>query len=445
VAANDREGGRNSQPLVVIPIVRARQIADQLRHRLSFVPTLHVLAAIVLVHALLWLDRSLVDDQLPIVLETTVESARSVFSAIAGGLITSITLLLSMMLVAVQLASSQFSPRTLRDWLANRTLQHTVGFVLGTTVFCLLALRSTRSFDEVDSPLVPHITVIVAVLLGVLSLVGVVRAVDRITHSLRVGTVADRVAGETIAVIGRVFGATRSPEVVVGPDSGALQADGTLGIPIGAAAVEAPVAGWVQQVDEQRLLEALPADSTGYLVTPTGSFVSAHSPVVWIAPAPRDVDSSRSTMLEAIAIGDTRTMQQDVEFGVIQLTDIAVRALSPGVNDPGTACDIIVHLGNVMNELWTYQPLETTRHSNSVTLVSDRPTHAHLLGRAFGPIIHYGGTDREVVLTLSRVVTLLRSEVQRRELPGPIEPLDELVNRLETTDVATVTAPDSGS
>lgn len=424
-------------------IVRLRQIADELRHRLSFIPTLYVLGATIFVHALLFLDRSLTDRELPIILETTVESARSVFSAIAGGLITSITLLLSMMLVAVQLASSQFSPRTLRDWLANRTLQHTVGFVLGTTVFCLLALRSTRSFEEVDDPVVPHFTVIVAVLLGVMSLVGVVRAVDRITHSLRVGTVAERVAGDTIRVIDRVFGGDGAPPVSVGPASGALQADGSIEIPTGAAAFETPASGWVQQVDEQRLLEALPSDSTGYLVTPTGSFVSAHSPVMWVAPAPRDVDSYRSIMLEAIAIGDSRTMQHDVEFGVIQLTDIAVRALSPGVNDPGTACDLIVHLGNVMNELWTYPALESTRRSNSVSLVADRPTHARLLDRAFGPIMHYGGTDRQVVLTLTQVVALLRSEVQRRELPGPIEPLDDLVSRLHNTYEPKVTAPDS--
>jgi uncharacterized membrane protein len=163
---------------------------------------------------------------------------------------------------------------------------------------------------------------------------------------------------------------------------------------------------------------------------------------MWIAPAPRDADACRAIMLEAIAIGDTRTMQQDVEFGIIQLTDIAVRALSPGVNDPGTACDIIVYLGNVMNELWTYQPLETTRRSNSVTLVSEQPTHAGLLDRAFDPIMHYGGTDREVVRTLIEVLSLLRSEAQRRELPGPTEPLDTLLITLRTHYEPKVTRSD---
>ena len=420
----------------MIGLVRARQFVDQLRHRLSFVPMLYVLGATAFAGVLLSIDRALTDQDLPDIFETTVDSARSVFAAIAGGLITSITLLLSMMLITVQLASSQFSPRTLREWLANRTLQHTIGFVLGTTVFCLLALRSTRSLDDADTAIVPHITVVVAVALGVLSLVAVVHAVDRVTHSLRIESVAVRLARDTIGVIERVFGPDEASPLPVGPASGALRADGSLDVPIGALAIESPVSGWVQQVDARRLLDALPEGSTGYLVTPTGSFVNAHSPVMWVAPAPRDAGPVRSVMLDAIAVGPSRTMQQDVEFGMIQLTDIAVRALSPGVNDPGTACDIIVYLGNVMSELWAYPPLDTTRHSPSATVVSRQPTHGELLDRAFHPIVHYGSTDREVVHTLRRVVGLLRAEVRRRDLPGPIEPIERLARSLDDEVVA---------
>jgi uncharacterized membrane protein len=400
-----------------------------MRHSLTFVPTLYVLAAVALVQAQLWIDRQLTDESLPLLLETTVESARSIFAAIAGGLITSTTLLLSLMLVAVQLASSQFSPRTLRNWLGNRTVQHAVGFVLGTTVFCLLALRSTRSFGEDDSAVVPHTTVLVAVVLGVLSLVAVVRAVDHITHSLQVGSVAERIATETIEVIGRVYRPHDDP-VQVGVESGALRADGSLEVPVGAVALEAPAAGWIQQVEDDQVLAALPELRTGYLAVTVGSFVTVSSPVMWVAPAPDDPEACRTLLLNAIAIGDSRTMQQDVEFGLIQLTDIAVRALSPGVNDPSTATDVIVHLGNVMTELWQHAPVPTTRRSGSRALVRRRPDHAALLDRAFSPILHYGESDREVVNTMIEVVTHLRAEVDRRDLPGPTEPLDDLVSRL---------------
>jgi uncharacterized membrane protein len=182
----------------VIRVVRLRQIADRIGHSLSAIPTMYVLGAIALVQASLWIDRVLSGQLLPDWLETTVESARAVFAAIAGGLITSTTLLLSMTLVAVQLASSQFSPRTLRNWLGNRNVQNAVGFVLGATVFCLLALRSTRDFEEDETPVIPHVTVLVAVALGVLSLVAVVRTVDHISQTMRVGSIAERVTSETI-------------------------------------------------------------------------------------------------------------------------------------------------------------------------------------------------------------------------------------------------------
>lgn len=169
-------------------MVRLRQIVDRLQHRLSFIPGLYVIGAIVLSQAMLLLDRS--NSEVPDVIATTVESARAVFSVIAGGLITSITLLLSMMLITVQLASSQFSPRTLRDWLGDSYLKHTIGITLGTTVFSLLALRSTRSFtDEGPAAVVPNFSLLLAVGFTVVSLFAVVRSVDHITQSLRVGSV----------------------------------------------------------------------------------------------------------------------------------------------------------------------------------------------------------------------------------------------------------------
>jgi uncharacterized membrane protein len=414
----------------VIGVVRLRQIADRMQHSLTFVPTLYVLSSVVLVQALLWIDRQLTDASLPLMLETTVDSARALFAAIAGGLITSTTLLLSLMLVAVQLASSQFSPRTLRNWLGNRPVQNAVGFVLGTTVFCLLALRSARSFGEDETAVIPHLTVLVAVALGVLSLVAVVRTVDHITQTMRVGSVAQRVTAETIAVIERVYRSDAGP-VQVGVESGALRPDGSIEVPLGAMALEAPSAGWVQQIDHDAVIASLPDRSTGYLTAPIGSFVTASSPVLWIAPEPDDPDECRAALLNTIAVGDSRTMQQDVEFGVIQLTDIAVRALSPGVNDPSTASDIIVHLGTVMATMWEHTALTTTLRSGSRTLVRHRRTHAELLDRAFSPIIHYARSDRQVVTTLRDVLGLLRSEIDRRDLPGPVEPVDAMLADLD--------------
>ncbi len=411
----------------LLGLVRLRQIADQVRHRLSFVPILYAFGAFVVVQLLLLLDRSLNHRQIPAWLATTVDSARSVFAAIAGGLITSITLLLSMMLVAVQLASSQFSPRTLRDWLGNRTLQHALGIVLGTTVFCLLALRSTRDLAGDSEPIIPHITVLVAVVLGVVSLVAVVRAVDHMTHSVRVGAVTGRVAADTINVVKRteVIPRGQSPESV--PAAQPSVEDELSDIPADAEAVELSGSGWIQQIDDDSIIDALPDGATAFVPVSVGGFVPAGSPLIWVsAPEPID-DACRAGLRNSFAVGDSRTLQQDVEFGLVQLTDIAVRALSPGINDPTTAADVIVHIADVLLEIWQRPAAAFRREHEGRTIVMMRPTHEAYLARSVGPIVRYGATDPEVMSSIIRTLGLLRSEVIRRDLPGPLAPIDETI------------------
>lgn len=419
----------------LLGIVRLRQLVDQVRHRLSFVPGLYVIGAFFVAQVTLLIDRELSDQEIPQVFITTVDSARSVFTAIAGGLITSITLLLSMMLITVQLASSQFSPRTLRDWLGDAYLKNTIGLALGTTVFSLVALRSTRSFAEGDGEIVPHTSVILAVVLGVVSLFGVVRSVDHITQSLQIGSVARRIASNTIEVIesGDAVEAGQRPSQAPSTGNPGTTGDGLgehseANVPDDAIAIEAPSSGWVQQIRTASILERLPDGATGYVAVPLGSFVPRGTPLMWVSPEPADDDPCRTGLLDAFALGNTRTLQQDIGFGLMQLTDIAVRALSPGVNDPSTANDLVVHLGDVMLALWSQPMAEGETQDNGRTLVRRHPHHVEHLRRAFDPIRRYGSADPTVMLTLVRTLRMVAVEVERRSLPGPTEPLDEMIS-----------------
>ncbi|MEP6299101.1 MAG: DUF2254 domain-containing protein [Ilumatobacter sp.] len=444
----------------LLGIVRLRQLADQIRHRLSFIPGLYVLGAFVIVQVTLVIDRALSGQEVPQYFATTVDSARSVFGAIAGGLITSITLLLSMMLITVQLASSQFSPRTLRDWLGDAYLKHTVGLALGTTVFSLVALRSTRSFGEEGGEIVPHVSVILAVVLGVVSLFGVVQSVDHVTQSLQIGSVARRIAADTIRIVessdemGPGQAPARTPSsgdpgsvdgrdsVAGGPsdDEGSSADDDPSGpdrafdhvdeggrIPDDAAAIETPAAGWVQQIRPASIIERLPEGATGYIVAPLGAFVPSGTPLMWVSPAPPEDHECRAELLNGFALGDTRTMQQDVGFGLVQLTDIAVRALSPGVNDPSTANDLVVHLGDVMLAIWSKPVADHREEHDGRSLVRLHPQHEEYLRRAFDPIRRYGASDPTVMLTMVRTLRMLVSEIERRSLPGPSAPVRRMI------------------
>lgn len=416
-------------------MVRLRQAVYDFVNGLLFIPLVFVLGAVVVSQAMTAIDGQFDDAAIPTTLTTSVDGARSILSAIAGGLISSVTLLLSLVLVAVQLASSQFSPRTLRGWTSNRTQQVAIGLVLGTAVYCLLVLRETRTLSD-DQVLAPHLSVLLAVLLGVLSLIAVLRSVDELTNSLRIGSVAQSITDETVEAIRRradqLLLQRPGQQVAVPPqtDVGAPSPSEE------ALAIPAPRSGWVQQIDEDRLLDAAPEGSVIRLVAPVGTFAMKDSPLAWVAPIPDD-NQHRSRCIErasgAYALGDERTLHTDVGYGILQLTDVALRALSPGVNDPNTANDIIVNLGVVLLTIWEYPTESSTRQVDDRTLIRKLVNHGEFLERAFDPIRRHGADNASVVDTILTTLATLRAETQRRNLPGPIGPIDDTVDRVLAT------------
>lgn len=419
-------------------MVRLRQTIDQLRHRLGFIPTASIFSAIVIAQLMLWIDGELDDQGIPRFLQTTVGSGRAILAAIAGGLISSVTLLLSLMLVAVQLASSQFSPRTLRNWIGDRTQQWAIGIVLGTTVYCLLILRETRVFDEggrEGAELTPHLSVILAVVLGIGSLLAVVRSVDHLTNRLRIGSVAAMLLDETVALIETTDRrSVDNPEL--NPASVPTKGERRIARPADAHPVLAESAGWVQQIDTEAILRALPEHSTIDVTIAAGSFSYPGTPIAWMWPAPDD-DACFDEIRRSFAFGDTRTMQQDIGFGIMQMVDIALRALSPGVNDPNTANDLIVHLGAVLLALWEREVSQPTVEHDTRTLIRSSLDHEDYLQAAFGSIRVHGAGDPDVAATMVRTLEMLRTETIRRSLPGPVAPLETAIRRvLDSVDAA---------
>ena len=407
-------------------MLRLQQLLDTIRHRLLFVPIVCVLVAVVLSQVTLRIDDALGEVVLPNILRTTVDSARSILSAIAGGLISSVTLLLSLMLVAVQLASSQFSPRTVRNWIGDRTQQIAIGVVLGTTVYCLLILRETRTFSQ-GSALTPNISVIVAVVLGIASLIMVVRSVDHLTDRLRIGSVAAGIMNETVHLIERAEQVAANENPAMAPVGLPTPTEQEGSWPDDAFAVEAWTAGWVQQIDTDTILRAVPEGSTIHVTVTVGAFTFPNAPMAWVWPTPPDESECIQKIKSGFAIGDGRTMQQDIGYGIVQMVDIALRALSPGVNDPNTANDLIVHIGVAMLSLWERPIAPHVREEDGRRLVRFDLDHAAYLHAAFDPIRLYGSGDPSVATTMVRTLLALRSETVRRDLVGPLEPIDQVL------------------
>lgn len=404
--------------------VQVRQFVEQVRHRILYIPLLCVVVAIPTSQATLYLDHQVVD-LLPSWLETTVDSGRAILTSIAGGLIASITLLLSMMLIVVQLAGSQFSPRTTRDWLGDRSQQWGIGLVLGATVYCLLVIREFRTPVDGD-PFTPHLSVIVALVFGIGSLIAVVRSVDHLANGVRIGAVASRIAEETVQLIGEAEEITVFEKPDATPAGQRMTSMLDRDWPDDAVAVCAPHSGWIQQISESTVLGLLPEGGTARITAVIGGFTLQEAPLMWVWPDPGD-DELIEELAAAVAVGDARTMQQDLGFGILRLVDIAVRALSPGVNDPNTANDVVVHLGVILLALWELPQTPGERQENGRTVIRTNPGHGDYLHAAFDPIRRYGSGDPTVVLAMLRTLGTLRHEIDRRELPGPVEPIEEMV------------------
>ena len=319
-------------------------MADSVRTSLFYTPMLFVLTSVLLAQAFLTLDEWIGRRgfEVPATIGSTVGSARALLGTVAAATITFAGIAFSVSLLMIQQASSQFSPRVLHGFFRDRFSKRVIGFSLGTFTFSLLVLRGVRDPSE-GSAVIPHVSVSVAVLLGVSALLGVIGFINHSAHSMEVGEIIRRIAEQARANIRR-----QCPHAV--GDAPPLLVEGP--VPSGEKLViRAGSDGWVRGVDFGRLRRALEPGGAVRLDLAIGSFVTEGAPIMtaW------GVDGAQGERIlrGAIRIGRVRSIDQDLSFGFRQIVDIGLRALSPGVNDPTTAREAIVYLGAVLRELVT--------------------------------------------------------------------------------------------
>ena len=401
---------------------RAVRFLDDLRERLWFWPVLLGLLAAIAAEALVRVDRALGDrDATPSwVFGGTAAAARSVLSTIASATMTVLGVTLSITLAVLALTGQGYSPRSIRRFTRDRLVQAVIGTFVGTFVFALVALRMVR-VDEV-----PGITVTVAVLLAVVALGLLIAFFHHMATEIQVESLIDAVWDETRSSIARTL-----------PGRGGELPDAPDGPP--AAEVRTGRSGRIRAIDDLRLAELARTEGlTVVVLTAPGEFVT-EGEVVAHLHGPASADHARRTR-DAIAVGTRRTLTQDVAFGIDQLTDIALRALSPGISDPTTAEEAILRSADLLRRISDRGLGECVVEDGRVLVLRRRPTWDDLVGRAFDQIAAAaeaqadGATALVLIDALSRVVAgtddparveALRRRVRRvrdgarRALPEP--------------------------
>ena len=378
--------------------VRLGALVEYLRGSLWFGATVAVVVAGVLAFVVPDIrpsEGSLLDS---LAFRGSVDGAAGSLWAIATSVITVTTLVFTLTVLTLQLASQQFSPRLLRTFLREATNQVVLGIFLGTFVYALLVLREVYSGSSGGGEDVPGLAVTVALLLVFLSVAALVAFIDHIAHSVRIDALMKEVEKDTRSVIDEVYPATCRPE-------GEREAPG---LPDDAVAVVSERSGFVTAVAPQSLERlARRHDVVLAVALKVGERVVEGCPLVLAWSGRDDGDRPDAAVLaedvnEAIEVTFERTMQHDVAYGLRQLVDVAVKALSPGVNDPTTAVHAIGHLASILCVLVRrdLSPLVRTDDGGVVRVVVAGHGLRDYLDLACRQIRLYGARDAVVAVEL---------------------------------------------
>ncbi len=344
------------------------------------------------------------------------DAARQVLIAIAAAVITVTGVVFSITILALTLASQQFGPRILRNFIRDRGTQITLGAFVATFVYSVLALGSVSSGPHGD--FVPHLSITVALALTLASLGVLIYFINHVATSIQLTTVVSEIARDFETTVGELFddaaalsvgaGATQSSVAEV---LGRMDAEGT--------SVAATTSGFLQAVGHARLVRiASGSGAVICLLNRPGHFLVEGRPLarVWPASAAPDVAHA---LARAHVVGPHRTLTQDVGFAVDQLVEIALRALSPAVNDPFTALNCIDWLGDGLCKI-SSRPLPDGVYcdrSGSVRLIDPVISYERLVKGAFDKIRQAGRGMPAVYIrqlqNLEKVLQYVVTDAQR--------------------------------
>lgn len=376
-----------------------------------------VLAAVLLII----LDRVLAGRDVTLAFAGGADSARSLLSTIAASMVTLTTLVFSITVVVLQLASSQYSPRAQRGFLRDRQNQVTLGIFLGSFVYALVVLREVRGGSGGGEEFVPGAAVTGAFLMVLASAFLFVQYINHISQAMRAVTIIEDIGDEARRTLTKLH-----PEAFPDQHEAALAAS-PQGPPD--AEVKATAPGIVAHLDIGHLVEvAERCDAVARVVPRVGDFVATGMPLVRLWVAGSDEVDTRAVRA-CITLASERDSRQDVAFGIRQLVDIAERALSPGINDPSTAAICMDQIHDLLRRLATCGEIPTVHADGTgeIRVLLAWPTWDDYVGLAFDELRNWSAPSLQARRRLQSMLDDLKGVVPPHRR-GPLEAREPLWN-----------------
>lgn len=362
-----------------------------------FIPMLMVTGAILLAYGCINIDTASMvgfDSIYSQPFAGGADSIRMMLSAIATSMITVSGITFSLTISSLAQASGQLTARVLRNFTSSVTNKLVLGFFVGLFVYCLIVMRSIRIKDDAAGPFVPALSVFVAMVLAIVGVGVLIYFIHYVALSIQASTVVSSVADETLETIDKLYPNSLATDADdLPPALPATNANQSIQL------VPANTNGYIQLIDEQKLAQfAADYSITVRVDAGTGDFVTQQSPLVSLIGFGQTVDQAIiKNINRAFTIRPSRTVDEEIAFGIRQLVDIALKALAPSADDTTTAVLALDYLSAVLARLVQrqLQPMAATDR-----FIPKYPTFANLMAGALDQIRDTAGGNLVVLIRM---------------------------------------------
>jgi uncharacterized membrane protein len=403
-------------------MINARGLWISLKSSLWFIPTLCVLLAILMAIGLVELD---VRTQLglaqrwPHLFGLTAVGSRSILATIAQSVITIAGVTFSITIVALSLSANQYTPRVLRNFMRDRGNQAVLGGMMGIFTYCVIVLRTMRGGRH---PFVPTVSVMVGLALAMVAVGLFIYFIHHVSAAIQASTIIASVCSETRASILALYPEEARPgsqecQLAAEEENLLAQTDWQ--------PVPSTRSGYLQSMDESGLVSL--AGAQGIMVKvehAIGDFIIESKPLVSVGPGARIKPDMTRKVNRLFNVESYRTIDQDPAFGVRQIVDIAVKALSPGINDPTTATTCLDYLSAILSLLIQRRIPPRCQYDNGrLCLITRALSFESVIDLAFNEIRQNSGEQPAVLLGLLGAIERLYAA------PGHMPERDRLLAR----------------
>lgn len=404
---------------------------EQLLSTFWFLPVLIIVLSVLLSTGFVYLDSTITishEGWIRFFLVNSSDSARSILSTISGAMMGVAGTVFSITLVALTLASTQFGPRLVKNFMYVRLNQVVLGSYISTYLFCLLVLSAIR--DSNGYTFIPSISILVAIFAAITNIVLLIIFIHHIAISIQ----ADRVISDIAEFLSRQV-------VVLFPEKMGEEKDHDARVDVAGCmagyqeriSIRSDESGYLQLIDSETLIKIVSKqDALFELNTRPGNFLVNGEEIGLLHAHSQLEDHVLKRIQNQFVIGKTKTAQQDLEFSIHQMVEMAVRALSPGVNDPYTAIACIDNLSATMSYLTQAKFPSKYRYDKDghLRIIADTLNFEGILDAAFNQIRQFSGGSPAVLIRLIEALITIYGFAEKENYKKALVTHAEMVLRI---------------